>query len=74
VVGEQDAVYVGSFTLTFGRRWLYLEGEYVYHHKAEMIAGKVREGEAISVWLVDEQTLQARVPGPFKLFINAQGV
>lgn len=62
VTENQSIVYVGKFTGTFEKRWLYVNLNKIYHHKRNAIAASRRTGNAVHVYAQTEDALRAQIP------------
>jgi hypothetical protein len=78
VVTENDAiVYVGKFTGTFEKSWLYTKLSKIYHHKRDAIAASRRAGNTVHVYAQTEDALRAQIPAAANdadLWINVGGI
>lgn len=78
VVTENDSVvYVGKFTGTFEKRWLYTKLSKIYHHKRNAIAASRRAGSSVRVYAQTEDELRRQIPAAetdTDMWINVGGI
>lgn len=61
IVEDGHVVYVGKFSDSFSRRWLYTNLEKIYHHKRNAIAQSLHAGRAVRVYAQTEEALRSQI-------------
>ena len=78
IITENDViVYVGKYTGTFEKRWLYTNLNKIYHHKRNAIAASRRAGSSVHVYAQTEDALRAQIPAAVNdsdMWINVGGI
>lgn len=49
VLSDNEPKYVGEYTYSLSDRWL--SGNYINHHKSDLIEYELKSGKAVSLWL-----------------------
>lgn len=77
VTANDSIVYVGKFTGTFEKRWLYTKLSKIYHHKRNAIAASRRAGSSVHVYAQTEDELRRQIPAAetdTAMWINVGGI
>lgn len=76
VTVDGQITYVGKFTKSFAKRWLYLEDSRLYHHTRHTIAAEIESGKTVLVYAASEEALtsQIGVDTATHIWINVHGI
>jgi hypothetical protein len=78
LIEVDDAIfYVGKFTQTFVKHWIYDSVGTVYHHKRDRIAKALENGRTVRVYAATEDELRQYIPAALNdptRYVNVHGI
>ena len=74
---DDTIFYVGKFTQTFAKHWIYDTVGTVYHHKRDRLAKALESGRTVRVYAATEDELRQYIPAaqndPMR-YVNVHGI
>ncbi|MBU3678544.1 MAG: hypothetical protein FGM32_02935 [Candidatus Kapabacteria bacterium] len=78
LIAVDDVIYyVGKFTQTFAKHWIYDRKRTVYHHKRDRLAAALADDRTVHVYAASEDELRCYIPAAQNdpnRYVNVYGI